>query len=98
MPTSQTVNIDNEYVIEVLGCDLFEVRSKEDKLEEFIVLKAILDKNLPKMVQSDTQVFKNILMDVFPSTPFPKSALSQIKEVTKATLASHHLHDGEDLV
>jgi hypothetical protein len=44
-------------VVNVLGCDKEKVWQNEDLLDEFIVLKAILDKNVPKLLAHDTQIF-----------------------------------------
>ena len=46
--------VDLEYVVNVLGCDKEKVWQNEDSLDEFIVLKAILDKNVPKLLAHDT--------------------------------------------
>lgn len=44
-------------MVNVLGCDKEKVWQNEDLLDEFIVLKAILDKNVPKLLAHDTQIF-----------------------------------------
>jgi hypothetical protein len=61
-----------------LGCDDDRVLHNEDALEEFIVLKALLDNNMSKLGANDTLIFKNILMDIFPTTPFPNFELSAL--------------------
>ena len=92
------INIDREYVMTVLGCDDQRVIRNEDALEEFIVLKALMDNNMSKLAANDSLIFKNILMDIFPKTPFPKFELNAIQDVIKSMLKDEHLHDGEDFV
>jgi len=92
------VNIDREYVMTVLGCDDQRVIRNEDALEEFIVLKALMDNNMSKLAANDSLIFKNILMDIFPNTPFPKFELNAIQDLIKSMLKDEHLHDGEDFV
>lgn len=41
----------------------------EDLLDQFIVLKAIIDKNLPKLLFQDISILQNIVSDVFPNIP-----------------------------
>jgi len=51
---SEPLNIDREYVMTVLGCDDLRVIKSEQALEEFIVLKSILDNNMSKLAANDT--------------------------------------------
>ena len=46
--------------------------TNEDELEDFIVLKAIRDVQMPRLALEDQAVFLNILNDMFPGTPKPK--------------------------
>jgi len=51
---------------EVLGVEDEGVIRSEEKTEEFIVLRAINDTNLPKLHDSDTLIFRGITEDLFP--------------------------------
>ena len=44
----------------------------EEQLEEFVILKAIKDVQMPRLAFDDQQVFVNIVQDIFPNTPKPK--------------------------
>ena len=52
--------------MKVLGIDNVELIKNEEKIEEFIVLRAINDTNVPKLHQNDTLIFKGIIDDIFP--------------------------------
>jgi len=96
--TASRRKIDSEYVMNVLGCYDYDIVYQEEKLEEFIVLRAILDKNLPKLISSDQMIFQNILMDVFPKTPMPNPDLNQVHIVAKACLDREMLYSGDPFV
>ena len=53
-------------LMKVLGIDNVELIKNEEKIEEFIVLRAINDTNVPKLHQNDTLIFKGIIDDIFP--------------------------------
>lgn len=52
-----------------LGCTTKKVIKNEDLLDQFIVLKSITDKNLPKLLFKDMQILQHIVGDVFPNIP-----------------------------
>jgi hypothetical protein len=54
-------------LMQVLGIDNVELIKNEEKIEEFIVLRAINDTNVPKLHQNDNVIFKGIIDDIFPS-------------------------------
>lgn len=53
-------------------------RNNQDGNESEIVLKALMDINLPKFLQQDIQLFTNIISDLFPTTLKPVNALGQL--------------------
>ncbi len=53
-------------LMKVLGINDIELIKDEEKIEEFIVLRAINDTNVPKLHQNDTMIFKGIIDDIFP--------------------------------
>lgn len=61
--------LDRDYLLKELGCDNRRVILNETLLDQYIVLKAIVDKNLPKLLYNDILILQNIVSDVFPQTP-----------------------------
>lgn len=59
--------IDKQYTIKELGCNDRNVMLNEEMLDQFIVLKAIMDKNMPKLLYKDMQILQHIVGDVFPN-------------------------------
>jgi hypothetical protein len=60
--------------MKVLGIEDEQMIEDEEKIEEFIVLRAINDTNVPKLHQTDTIIFRGITDDIF-----PKSIYSNVK-------------------
>ena len=63
----EALGLDRKFIMKELGCTTKKVIKNEELLDQFIVLKAILDKNLPKLVFKDMQILQHIVSDVFPS-------------------------------
>ena len=63
------MGLDKNFIIEELGCSNHRVLKDEELLDQFIVLKAIIDKNLPKLLFKDISILQNIVSDVFPNIP-----------------------------
>ena len=57
----------NRKLMKVLGIDNQDLIKNEEKIEEFIVLRAINETNVPKLHQNDTVIFKGIIDDIFPN-------------------------------
>ena len=53
-------------LMKILGIEDEDIIDDEEKIEEFIVLRAINDTNAPKLHQTDTLIFKGIIDDIFP--------------------------------
>jgi hypothetical protein len=53
----------------VLQLDLKKVHDDETYLDQYIVLKALIDKNMPKLLFTDAQILHNIITDVFIDIP-----------------------------
>ena len=51
-----TLGLDLRYIMKDLGCTTKKVIKNEDLLDQFIVLKAITDKNLPKLLFKDMMI------------------------------------------
>jgi len=93
-----SVLFDFDFIQKHLGCETYEVLETEDLLEEFIVQRAILDINLPKLLQNDHSIFENVCSDVFPKTPKPNVHYGKIKELTEQRLLKKGLYAGEDFM
>ena len=52
----QALGLDRDYIVRELGCTARKVMLNEELLDQFIVLKAIMDKNLPKLLFKDMQI------------------------------------------
>lgn len=59
--------------------------------EDKIVLKAIVDVNLPKFLQDDVPLFTGIYMDLFPGTEVPESSRDEILKWLKIRLEQKRL-------
>jgi dynein heavy chain, axonemal len=79
----------------ILGCSDYELTVNKERLEEFIVLRSILDKNLPKLVASDQSIFLNILGDIFPKTQMPNPDMTQVHQVARMLLQKEMLYSGD---
>jgi dynein heavy chain len=63
-------------------------KEKPDMDESEIVLKAVVDINLPKFLKMDIPLFSNILIDLFPGCNKPQSNLGILKESIDKTILS----------
>jgi len=59
--------------------------------EMLIVLKAVVDINLPKFLEIDIPLFKNILSDLFPGKSVPKSNLGVLLESINKSIEALNL-------
>jgi len=55
-------------------------RKDQDGNESAIVLKSLIDINLPKFLKQDIPLFNNIISDLFPSTIRPNYSLGGLEE------------------
>lgn len=65
-------------------------REKPNMHESEIVLKAVVDINLPKFLKMDIPLFVNILSDLFPGITKPESNLGILKEAINKTIDDLH--------
>jgi len=54
--------------------------------ESELVLKALVDINLPKFLKQDLPLFTNILSDLFPGKTKPKSELGLLKDSIETSI------------
>ena len=57
-------------LMKVLGIQDETIIQDEEKIEEFIVLRAINDTNVPKLHQTDNIIFRGITDDIFPKSVY----------------------------
>jgi len=67
-------------------------REKPDMDESEIVLKAVVDINLPKFLKMDIPLFTNILSDLFPGITTPESNLGVLRESINVTIDALHYY------
>ena len=65
------LGLDKKFLVDECGCHDREVLINDNKLDQFLVLKSILDKNMPKLRHLDIQILQNILLDIFPDIAAP---------------------------
>ena len=65
------VKINLTYLVNDLGCTSIRIRRDPKLLDQFLLLKAIIDGSLPKLLFIDIKIFQNICEDIFPEIPNP---------------------------
>ena len=55
------LGLDKDYLVNECGCMERKILTDEGKLDQFLVLKAILDKNMPKLLYIDITILQNIV-------------------------------------
>jgi dynein heavy chain, axonemal len=78
----------------VLVCAGALKRADPQMSEDYIVLRAIRDMNLPKFIKADAELFRLLLRDLFPSLELPEVDGGELgrqveTELQKAGLQSH---------
>ena len=95
----EDMGLDRQYLVKELGCDSKKVLMDEDLLDQFIVLKAIVDKNLPKLIFRDINILQNIVSDVFPNIPMSQLIhKNQVMDTIEQRLERRLLFKGPDFV
>lgn len=54
-----------------------------DETEESLILRSLLDVNMPKFLAGDLTLFNGIIADLFPNIPPPQSKHSQLLAAIK---------------
>ena len=63
------------------------------------MLKSILDRNLPKLVESDIKIIRHICLYVFPDVPSPElENTNEIRSMIEFKLDSINFHISDDCV
>lgn len=74
--------INVPFLINELGCRNPRVRRAPKLLDQFLLLKAIIDGSLPKLLFTDIKIFQHICQDIFPEIEAPELTTKfRLKEV-----------------
>eukprot|EP01012_Entosiphon_sulcatum_P019543 TRINITY_DN24443_c0_g2_i1.p1 TRINITY_DN24443_c0_g2~~TRINITY_DN24443_c0_g2_i1.p1 ORF type:complete len:4685 (-),score=794.60 TRINITY_DN24443_c0_g2_i1:231-14285(-) len=73
-------------------------RAEPDVPEESLLLRALRDFNLPKIVASDLDVFAGLIQDLFPSVTIPRKQDKEFEAAIRRVAANHGLQAEEGLV
>ena len=88
----------SEQLIEELGLETADILTDDKKIEEFIVLRAIKDSNLPKFHETDTIIFESITEDIFQTTMKSKIKHTVLKNLVESVMLDKGLQISDDLV
>lgn len=95
----EELGLDKDFLIVECGCSNYTVLKDENLLDQFLVLKSILDRNLPKLVESDIKILRHICLYVFPEIPSPEiENTNEIKSMVEYKLEQKYFHKSEDSV
>lgn len=69
--------------------DLKRVMKNEN--EDIVLLRALLDVNIPKFTMNDIPLFENIISDLFPETIMPERSYGSLLEALHESCESNYL-------
>lgn len=73
-------------------------RKQQDLREDIIVLKALINVNLPKFTINDIDLFLGIINDLFPGTVIPQEKESEYKKEIELTAEKNCLIGNKNFV
>ncbi|KAL0236998.1 hypothetical protein PCE1_000395 [Barthelona sp. PCE] len=74
------------------------LRRSEPKLpEEHVLMRALRDFNLPKIVTEDTQVFMGLINDLFPSINIPRKVDRDFEKIVTSTINNNGLQSDSEM-
>jgi hypothetical protein len=88
----------SEQLIDELGLDSAEMLTDDKKIEEFIVLRAIKDTNLPKFHGTDTIIFESICQDIFQTTMKSQNKHTTLKNLIESVLVDKGCQVSEEII
>ena len=89
---------ETQHLIDELGLESADLLTDEKKIEEFIVLRAIKDTNLPKFHDTDTIIFESICQDIFKTPMKAKNSHSTLKSLIESVLEGKGFQVTEEIV
>ena len=96
-----THQLDIRYIMKDLGCKVKRVIKNEELLDQFLVMKAIMDKNLTKLSEKDVKILQQVVSDVFPEisiTQVISGGKKHIVELIDQRLARRNFFRGVDFI
>ncbi len=79
-------------VLRTAGNTIKQERPKNGHEEEMLMMRALRDMNLSKLVADDIPLFNSLLVDIFPKqTNVPKMMYNEVENAVKQTLESYNL-------
>ena len=95
----EELGIDRVFFMKELGLESRKVLMDEELRDQFLVMKAIIDKNMPKLLHTDTQIIYNIMSDVFPNIPITQlQAKGKIVDTIESRLLKKRFFTGQEFV
>lgn len=91
-------NIASEQLMEELGLESADVLTDDKKIEEFIVLRAIKDSNLPKFHETDTLIFESITEDIFQTSMNSNTKHTTLKNLIEGVLVDNGCQVSDEIV
>ena len=88
----------SEQLIDELGLESADMLTDDKKIEEFIVLRAIKDSNLPKFHDTDTLIFESICQDIFQTPMKSKNKQTTLKNLIESVLVDKGLQVSDEIV
>ena len=97
--SDESVQLNLPYIINELGCNNIKVRRDQKLLDQFLLLKAVIDSSLPKLKFNDIKIFQHICNDVFLEISAPElSNKHKVREVVENTMIGANMSVTDDIV
>lgn len=88
----------SEQLIDELGLETADILTDDKKIEEFIVLRAIKDSNLPKFHETDSIIFESITEDIFQTSMKSKIKHTVLKNLVENVMIDKGLQISDNIV
>lgn len=99
MQTPANSQYNLPYLINDLGCTDYRIRKDPKLLDQFLLLKAVIDGSLPKLLFSDIKIFQFICEDIFPEIETPQlSNRHRVRQIIEEQLEKSRLSSMDHIV